>query len=69
MYCEKKSNLVSVIDSTECIPCIPKFQETHRGCVPLMFLVDECIIRCKEDMQVYKLMVRCVACVASIEVV
>ena len=72
MYCEKKSNLVSVIASTECIPCIPKFQETHRGCVLLMFYVrqvDEWITRSKEDMQVYKSIVRCVACVASIEAV
>jgi len=71
-YSEKYSNLVSVIASTECIPCIPKFQETHRGCVLLMFYVrqvDEWITRCKEDMQVYKSIVRCVACVASIKAV
>ena len=39
MYSEKDSNLVSVIASTVSIPCIVKFQETHRGCLLLTFCV------------------------------
>ena len=36
-YDSKAFNSVSVIASTECIPCSPKFQETHWGSLLLMF--------------------------------